>query len=145
MLVAAVAAVDHRDLRVFRREPRRAVARVADNDNIGVVRNDPDRIRQAFAFCRRADRRVGACDIGAAKAQHGAFERQARACRRLVKQARQDEFGRKIGAAPDPIGHVIVCEFLEKALRDLEDRFDLLIGEVVDRNDVPCRGLSLGH
>ena len=50
-----------------------------------------------------------------------------------------------IGAASDPVGEVIVGEFLQKPLRDLEDRFDLLIGEVIDRNDVACRGRRLGH
>ena len=41
MLVAAVAAVDHRDLRIFGGEPRRAVARMANNDDVGIIRNHP--------------------------------------------------------------------------------------------------------
>jgi hypothetical protein len=145
MLVTAVAAIDHRDLRIFGRQARRAVARVADDDDVGVVRDDPDRVGEAFAFGRRADRRIGAGDIGAAEPQHRALERQARARRGLVEQARQDEFGGQIGAAPDPVGDVIVGEFLQKALRDLEDRFDLLIGEVVDRSDVPGWRLGFRH
>ena len=46
-----------------------------------------------------------------------------------------------IGAASDPVGNVIVGEFLQ-ALRDLEDRFDLLIGEVIDQIDVPRVGAA---
>jgi hypothetical protein len=40
---------------------------------------------------------------------------------------------------------VIVGQFPQKPLRDLEDRFDLLIGEVIDRNDMAGRGLRLAH
>ena len=42
----------------------------------------------------------------------------------------------------DAVGDILVGEFLQKPLRDLEDRFDLLIGEVVDRNDVARRRLG---
>ena len=145
MLVAAVAAIDHRDLRIFGRQPRRAVARVADDDDVGVVGNDPDGVGEAFALGRRADRRIGAGDIGAAKPQHRALERQPRARRRLVEQARQDEFRRQIGAAPDPVGNIVVGEFLQKPLGDLEDRLDLLIAEIVDRNDMACRRRGFAH
>ena len=145
VLVAAVAAVDDGNLRIFGRQPRRAVARMADDDDVGVVGNDPDRVGEAFAFGRGTYRRIGAGDIGAAQPQHGALERQPRARRRLVEQARQDEFGGEIGAAPDAVGDVVVGEFLQKPLRDLEDRLDLLIGEVVDRNDMARRRLGFGH
>ena len=50
MLVAAVAAVDHRDLRVFGGEPRGAVARVTDDDDVGVVADDSDRVGEALAL-----------------------------------------------------------------------------------------------
>ena len=145
VLVAAVAAIDHRDLRIFGRQPRRAVARMADDDDIGVIRDDPDGVGQAFALGRGTDRRIGAGDIGAAEPQHRALERQARARRRLVEQARQDGFRRQIGAAPDPVGDVFVGEFLQKPLGDLEDRLDLLIGEVIDRNDMARRRLGFCH
>ena len=118
---------------------------MADDDDVGIVADHPDGVGEAFALGGRAHRRIGAGDIGAAEPQHGAFERQAGARRRLVEQARQDEFGRDVGAAPDPVGDVAVREFLQKPLRDLEDRLDLLIGEVVDRNDMARQRLGFRH
>jgi hypothetical protein len=50
MLVAAVAAVDHGNLRIFRREPRRTVARMADDDDVGVIGNHPDGVGETFTF-----------------------------------------------------------------------------------------------
>ena len=145
VLVAAVAAIDHRDLRIFGGQARGAVARMADDDDVGIVRNDADGVGQAFALGGGTDRRIGAGDIGAAEAEHRALERQPCARRRLVEQARQDEFGRQIGAAPNPVGDVFVGEFLQKPLRDLEDRLDLLIGEVIDRNNMACRRRGFCH
>ena len=49
----------------------------------------------------------------------------------------------EIGAAPDPVGDVAIGEFLQKPLGDLEDRLDLLIAEVVDRNDMARERLGL--
>ena len=130
---------------VFGRKPRGAVARMADDDDVGVVGDDPDGVGEAFALGRRADRRIGAGDVGPAEPQHGALERQAGARRRLVEQTRQDEFGRQIGAAPDAVGDVFVGEFRQKPLRDLEDRLDLLIGEVIDRNNMARRRRGFCH
>ena len=90
--MAAVAAIDHRDLRIFRREPRGAVARMADDDDIGVIGDDADRVGEALALGGGTDRGIGAGDIGAAEPQHGAFEGEPRAGRRFVEQARQDRF-----------------------------------------------------
>src|SRR5271155_1773056 len=143
--MAAVAAVDHRDFRIFGSQPRGAVARMANDDDVGIIGNDPDRVGEALALGGRAYRRVGAGNVGAAESQHGAFEGQARAGRWFVEQARQDEFGRQIGAASDPVGDVLVGEFLQKPLRDLEDRLDLLIGEVIDRNDMARRRRGFRH
>jgi hypothetical protein len=42
MLVAAVAAVDHGNLRIFGGQARRAVTRMADDDDVGIVGNDPN-------------------------------------------------------------------------------------------------------
>ena len=140
VLVAAVAAIDHRDLRIFGGEPRRAVARMADDDDVGVIGDHADGVGEAFALGGGADGRIGAGDIGPAEPQHGAFERQARAGGRLVEQARQDEFRRDRGAASDPVGDVVVGEFLQKPLRDLEDRLDLLVGQIIDRDDVARSG-----
>ena len=145
MLMRAVAAVDDRHLRIFRGEPRRAVARMADDDDVGVVGNHADRVGETFALGGGAHRRIGAGNIGAAEPQHGAFERQPRAGRGLVEQARENEFGGKVGRARDAIGDVVVGEVLQKPLGDLEDRFDLLIGEVVDRDDVARLRLGFAH
>src|SRR5690348_12801507 len=112
MLVAAVAAIDYRDLRIFGGEPRRTVARMADNDDISVIRDYSYRVGEAFAFCGGTDRRIGAGDIDAAKPQHGTFERQPCTGRWLVKKAGEDEFRGDVGAASDSIGDVIVGEFL---------------------------------
>ena len=79
------------------------------------------------------------------KPQHGAFERQARAGGRLVEQARQDGFGRQIGAAPDPVMDFGVGQLLQKPVRDLEDRLDLRIGEVIDRNEMARQRLGFAH
>ncbi len=145
MFVRAVAAIDHGNLRIFRRQARGAVARMADDDDVGVVGDDPDRIGEAFALGGRTGRRIGAGNIGAAEAEHRALERQARAGRGFVEQAREDEFGGEIGTARDAIEDVVVGEFLQKPLRDLEDRFDLLIGQVVDRGDMARQRLGFGH
>ena len=67
MFVAAVAAVDHRDLRILGGEPRRTVARVANDDDVAIIGDDPDRVGEAFALGRRAHGRIGAGDVGAAK------------------------------------------------------------------------------
>ena len=75
MLVAAVAAIDHRDLRIFGGEPCGAVARMADDDDVGVIADDADGVGEALALGGRAYCRIGAGDIGAAEPQHGAFER----------------------------------------------------------------------
>ena len=145
MLVAAVAAIDHRDVRIFGRKPRRAIARMPDDDDIGVVADDADGVGETFALGGRTDRRIGARDIGAAEPQHGAFERQPRAGGRLVEQACQDEFRRDRSAAPDPVGDIVVGKFLQKPRRDLEDRFDLLVGQIVDRDDVARERLGFRH
>ena len=145
MLVAAVAAVDHGNLRIFGCQARRAVARMADDDDVGIVGNDPDCVGEAFALGRGTHRRIGAGDIGATQAQHGALERQARAGGRLIEQARQDGFGRQIGAPPDPVMDFGVGQFLQKPVRDLEDRLDLRIGEVIDRNQMACQRLGFAH
>ncbi len=135
VLVAAVAAIDHRDRRVFGGKPGGAVARMTDDDDIGVIADDADGVGEAFALGGGAHRRIGAGDVGAAEPQHGALERQPGARRRLVEQARQDELGRDVGAAADPVGDILVRQFLQKPLRDLEDRLDLHIGEIVDGDD----------
>ena len=145
MFVRAVAAVDDGNLRIFRRQARGAVARMADDDDVGVVGDDADRVGEAFALGGGADGRIGAGNIGAAEAQHRAFERQARAGRGLVEQAGENEFRGEVGAARDAVGDVVVGEFLQKPLGDLEDRFDLLIGQVVDRDDVARQRLGFGH
>ena len=54
-------------------------------------------------------------------------------------------FGSQIGGARDAVGQVVVGEFLQKPLRDLEDRLDLLVGEIVDRDDVARLRLGFAH
>ena len=133
------------NLRIFGGQPCGAVARMADDDDVGIVADDADGVGEALALGRGADRRIGAGDIGAAEPQHGAFERQPRARRRLVEQARQDEFGRDAGAAPDPVRDIFVLKFLQKPVRDLEDRLDLLVGQIVDRDEVARERLGFRH
>ena len=145
MFVAAVAAIDHRDRRILGSEPRGAVARMANDDDIGVVGDDANRIGEAFALGGGADRRIGAGNIGAAEPQHRGLERQPRARRGFVEQARQNGLRGESGAACDPVGDMGVGEFLQKPLRDLEDRLDLLVAEIVDRNDMARGRLGLGH
>ena len=43
------------------------------------------------------------------------------------------------------VTEVTVGQFRQKPLRDLEDRLDLLIREVIDRNDMTGRRQGLGH
>ena len=104
VLMAAVAAVDDRNRRVFGGEPCRAVARMADDDNVGIVGDDADGVGEALALGRRTHRRIGAGDVGAAEPQHGAFERQARARRGLVEQTCEDGFRGEVGGASDAVG-----------------------------------------
>ena len=56
--------------------------------------------------------------------------------RGLVEQACQDEVRRDLGAAADAIGEVRVGQFVEIGLGDVEDRLDVLVGQIVDRDDV---------
>jgi hypothetical protein len=65
--------------------------------------------------------------------------------RRLVEQACENELRGEVGAPSDSVGDVAIGEFLQKPLSDLEDRFDLLVTEVVDRNDMARGRLSLCH
>ena len=74
VLVAAVAAIDHRNLRILGGKAGGAVARMADDDDVGIIADHPDGVGEAFALGRRTHRRIGAGDVGAAEPQHGAFE-----------------------------------------------------------------------
>ena len=114
MLVAAVAAIDHRYLRIFGGKPRGAVARVADDDDVGIIADDPDGVGEAFALGGGTHRGIGAGDLVAAEPQHGALERQPRAGRRLVEQAGENVFRRDAAAAADAVGDVFVRQFLQK-------------------------------
>ncbi len=145
MLVAAVAAVDHRDRRKFGGEPHRAVARMADDDHVGVVRDHPHGVGEAFALGGRARGGIGAGDDVAAEPQHRAFEGEARARARLVEQRRQNVVGGDIGALADAIGEVGVGQFVEIGLGHLENLFDLRVGEIVDRNHMPGGRMRLGR
>ena len=144
MLVAAVAAVDHRDRRIFGGEPRRAVARMADHHDVGVVGDHPHRVGEALALGGRTGRRIGAGDDLAAEPDHGALERQPRARRRLVEQARQDVVRGDVGAAPDAVGEMLVGQLLQVGLGDVENGLDVLVGQVIDRNDVARGGERFG-
>ena len=139
MLMAAVAAVDDRDRRIVGGEPRRAVARMADDDQVGIVGDDPHRVGEALALGGRAGGRIGAGDGVAAQPQHGALERQPGAGRGLVEQRGQDEIGRHIGAAADPVAEIAIRQLVEIGLGDLEDGLDVLVGEIVDRDDMARR------
>ena len=144
MLVAAVAAIDHRDRRVFGGEPRRAVARMADHDDVGVVGDHAHRVGEAFALGGRTGRRIGAGDDLAAEPDHRALERQPRAGRGLVEQAREDVVRADVGAAADAIGEMLVGQLLQVGLGGVENGLDVLVGQVVDRNDVARGGKRFG-
>src|ERR1700675_3865302 len=65
MLVAAVAAVDYGNLRIFGGQTRGAVARMADDDDVGIVGNDADGVGEAFALGGGTHRWIGAGDVRA--------------------------------------------------------------------------------
>ena len=89
VLVAAVAAVDHRDRRILGRKPRRAIARVTDDHEVRIIRDHPDGIGEALALGGRACCRIGTGDGLAAEPDHRAFERQPRTGARFIEQVEQ--------------------------------------------------------
>ena len=139
MLVAAVAPIDHRNGRILGGKSCGAIAGMADDHDIRVVRNHPHRVCEAFALGSRAGRGIGAGDDIAAEAQHGALEGQSRARARLVEQARQDRVRRNVGAPPDTIGAGFVGELVQKGLRDREYGLHFPVREIVDGDDVAGR------
>ena len=46
-----------------------------------------------------------------------------------------------VGAAPDAVGEVSIGKFLQVPLGDLEDGLDVLVGQIVDRDDVAGGGI----
>ena len=60
--------------RILARQPGRAVARVPDDDEVGIIGDHSHRVGEAFALRRRAGRRIRAGDGVAAQPQHGALE-----------------------------------------------------------------------
>ena len=103
MFVRAVAAIDDRNAGKFGRQLRRAVARMPDDEDVGVVRYHAHRVGEAFAFRSRTCRGIGAADRSAAEAQRRAFERQARARAGFVEQGREDFAGCGPRAARDAV------------------------------------------
>src|SRR5579885_1092086 len=145
VLVRAVAAVDDRDRRVFGGKPRRTVARMADDDDVGVVRDDADGVGETLALGGGTGRGIRACNYVAAETQHRAFERKAGARARLAQEGREDRFRGDVGAPADAVGEVRIGELVEIGLRHVEDRLDLLVAEVVDRYDVAKNGSRFGR
>ncbi len=109
---------------------------MANDDDVGIIRDHPDGVGEAFAFCGRARIRIGARDVLPAEAQHGAFKGQARARARLIEQCRQYGLGSQVGAAGDPIWNCFVRELLQEGLGQIKNRFDLFVREIVDGDDV---------
>ena len=145
MLVRAVAAIDHRYGRVFGGKPGGAVARVADNNDVGVIAGDSDGVGEALALRGGTRRGICARDLVASEPEHCALKRQARAGRRLVEQAGENVFRSDAAAAADAIGNIFVRQIFQKPRCQLENSLDLLIGEIIDGNDVARQRLRFRH
>ena len=129
MLAAAVARVNHGAWRVLGGDPRRAVARMAHHDNVGIGAHHAHGVGQGFALGGRGRVHVGRADDGAAEPMHRGFETQARAGRRFVEKRRHDKAVGSLErfAAFEPGG---------ERVGELENPLDIDRGQVFDRDDV---------
>src|SRR5512146_865015 len=97
----AVAGIDDRHWRDLRSSFRSPLLVMTNHDNVRVAADDADGIFNLFVLeLRRKSPRMFGRQHLAAKAIHGGFEAEARACRRLVEQGRHDATLVVEGAAP---------------------------------------------
>ena len=86
MFVCSIAGINYRHARILRRYLRSAFARVPNDQEVCVGRSHSHRIGEAFAFRRRACRRVCTGYHAAAQSRHGAFEGEAKELLETTKQ-----------------------------------------------------------
>ena len=90
VVVAAVARVDDRDLRVHGSDQRRALLGMAHGDDVAVAADDAHGVRDGLALGGGRALRRGDAEHLAAEREHRALEAQARARGRLEKQRGED-------------------------------------------------------
>ena len=129
MLAAAVAGVEHGAWRVLGGHARGAVMWMAQHDQVSIAGDDAHRVGEALALGRGARLHIGRADHRAAQTMHRGFETEARARRRLVKQRRHDQSGRRRDL-------FAAFELGGKAVGQRKHALDVRGLEILDRNDV---------
>ena len=131
MLVRAIAGVDHRHGRVVRGEARRALARMAQDDDVRVSpAHHADRVREGLPLHDAGAHHLRRCQHSAAEAQHGRLEGQAHARRRLVEEARRDEARAGVAKARGSAAKRSACSKSARmsVVRDVVDRDEVTDG-----------------
>ena len=93
VLVTAVTSVYHGNRGIVRCETGGTVFGVAYHDDVGIIGDDPDGIRQALTLGGRACIRIGAGNVLSAQTKHCAFKRQAGSCAGFIKEGGENGFG----------------------------------------------------
>ena len=127
VLVAAITRIDDGDGGVVCEGLSRALPRVTDYYDVHVAADHPGGVGEGFAlgYGRRVD--VNGGDDVPAKAVHGRFEGEAGAGAGFVEEAGHDHALTEIGLAADVGVH---------AVGEGEDGLDLVVGDVVDGDEV---------
>ncbi len=128
MLMAAVARVDHWDVRVVGHNLGGTLPRVSDDDDVRVAADHPGHIRYALAFGQRRVPHLGNGYHPAPEPVHSGLERQARPRTRLEEETRHYHALAELCLLSQRLAHLI---------REHEDPLDFLVGEVLYRYQVP--------
>src|SRR5204863_328346 len=136
MLPRAVPGIDHGPLGELRREARRSLLGVAQDDSVAVRFDHPDRVGEGLPLLDRGPFRAAETQDPPAEPRHRALEGEARPRRGFIKQRREDLPVQGLGpTAARGDGHHL--------LRGLQDEFDVRPRQVANREDVAS--LEAGH
>ena len=128
VLVSPVSGVHDRDVAVGGHEARRAFPGGADDEEVGELAHHAGRVGQTLALGDGGGRDVDRAAHPAAQAEHRRLEGEPRPCAGLEKEARQDGALKAAG---------LLAEIGFHFGRRVEDRLDLLVGKIIDGDEVP--------
>src|SRR5437016_8596869 len=129
MLSCAIAGVDDRLIREFRREPRGYLMRMPQHDGVAVGLDHPDRIGEGLALLDGRPFRSAESEDAAAQAGHRTLERKAGPGGRLEEQRGENlSIQGPRTPRPDRDRHHL--------LRGLQDQLNVRLRELADREDV---------